>query len=131
MCSHVEGDNQGKIKLMLKENYKNDESNKLISTTACEDNVLKITTKCYKEHASKEIELIEKSHLMSHGSKTNYLMQLFTQETSTQRALGQKQIKWLSKELATTHALENDEALTDSMPNNNIFWTLFYSRCIL
>ena len=67
---------------------------------ACKYNVPKHAAKFCKKRISKRIELMDKSNLMSHDSKANHLMQIFTQENNTQHALNQKQIKRLSKDLA-------------------------------
>ena len=48
-----------------------------------------------KKYIAKRIELTEKAYLTSHDIKANYLMQIFTQETSIQHTL--KHIKRLSK----------------------------------
>ena len=75
---------------MLKANDKNDESSKLIGESAREEKILKFTAKCCNTCSAKGIELIQKGHLMSHDSKTNNLMQIFTYETNVQHTLNQK-----------------------------------------
>ena len=47
------GNNQGKIKLMLKVNDKNDETRKLIGVLSCEDNVLKFAANHFEKGIAK------------------------------------------------------------------------------
>ena len=57
---------------MFKENDKNNEVSKLISISACEYDIPKLSA------IAKGIKLIEKAHSMIHDSKDNHLMQIFT-----------------------------------------------------
>ena len=82
----------------------------------------KVTTRFYERHIMSTIKIFSKSRFMSTHIKSSCLMKVITDQSKIVHSLRQIEMSRLAKDLVFTHALENEDILTDALLHCKTFY---------